>query len=376
MFYACLPVAKVLCYIKTMKYLNAFNTIAGVGSQKLHLLMQHFGSSEAAWQASATELVESGISPALAEKIVIARREINPDAEWGKLVQHGIQTLAVTDIDYPALLKEISLPPYLLYVRGNSSFNTQPAIAVVGSRKFTSYGKQIASVFASDLVHAGVSVVSGLALGIDAIAHRGALDAGGHTIAVLGSSLEDSMIDPRENFNLSRDILHSGGALISEFPLGTSATPGTFPARNRIMAGMTLGTLVVEAAIGSGSLITANLAVECNREVFAVPGSIFSPSSTGTNSLIKSGAKMVTGVADILGELRLPERAAAAHVRESIPATPEEAKILNILSTEPLQVDRIIKLSTLDTARVGALLTIMEMKGLVKNIGGHNYIKL
>lgn len=358
-----------------MKYLNALNKINGVGSQKMKLLIDFFGIAEKAWLASKEELIQSGIGESLSSKIISERQSIDPDQAWAELEKHGIKLLAITDEKYPTLLKEIPNPPYIIYVKGEYDFNALPMIAIVGSRKFTAYGKQVAQSFARDLAKAGITVVSGLAFGIDAIAHEGALDGRGQTVAVLGSSLEDSMIGPKPNFDLSRRVIENG-CLVSEFPLGTQANVGTFPARNRIMAGMTLGTLVIEAAEGSGSLITANLALEFNREVFSVPGSIFSPASIGTNNLIKRGAKMVLGINDILEELHLEKIASEKEIKKIIPESDEEKIILEILSHEPVQVDRIVKLSKLETSVVSSCLLVMEMKGMIKNIGGQNYIIL
>jgi DNA processing protein len=246
-------------------------------------------------------------------------------------------------------------------------------IAVVGSRKFTAYGKQVAYSLAQDLARSGVTVVSGMALGIDALAHRGALSVHGKTLAILGSGLEDRAIGPRLNFQLSREIMEHG-ALLSEFPVGTKITPGNFPARNRIMAGMTLGTLVIEAAENSGSLITANLACEFNREVFSIPGSIFSQASAGTNKLIQTGSKLVTGVADILAELRIEHIARPANKNATASLSDAEQKILKLLSSDPVHVDKLIKATTLKTSEISALLSMMEVKGLLKNIGSQNYI--
>jgi DNA processing protein len=214
-----------------------------------------------------------------------------------------------------------------------------------------------------------------MALGIDAEAHLGALEAKGKTVAILGSSLEDNNIGPRANFNISRKIIENG-ALISDFPIGTPSVPGNFPARNRLMAGLTLGTLVIEAALESGSLITANLALEFNREVFAVPGSIFSESGAGTNHLLRSGAKLASGVQDILEELKLEEKAEIKKARELIPDSQEEAIILKNLGGEAVHIDKLVKLTKLKTASALSVLSMMEIKGMVKNIGGQNYIKL
>jgi DNA processing protein len=367
-----------------MKYLNALNIIPGVGSQKIKILLDAFGNTENIWKANLIELKKTRITDELAEKIAVEREKINPEEEWIKMEKTKIKMITVDDSNYPKLLKEIPNPPYTLYIKsaesgsalgGTFNFNESLMISIVGSRKFTQYGKQAAEKLAHDLSKAGLTIVSGLALGIDSFAHRAALEAGGKTVAVLGSSLEDDMIGPRNNFELSREIIESG-ALVSDYPLGTTSLPGNFPARNRLMAGMTLGTLVVEAAEDSGSLITASLALEFNREVFAVPGSIYSPQSEGTNKLIKSGAKIVTGIRDILEELKIEERAEIEKVKKIIPANPEEEKVLKVLSPDPLHIDTIAKMAKLEPSAVSSTLAIMEMKGMVRNIGGQNYIIL
>lgn len=358
-----------------MKYLNAINKIDGVGSQKLALLMAYFSSAEKIWNANFSELVKAGLSEKLATKIITEKNNIDPDKEWEKLQKENIILVSISDSDYPRLLKEIHNPPYILYVKGDVSLLNSICLAVVGSRKYTSYGQQVASAFGRDLASAGITVVSGLALGIDAIAHQGALENNGKTIAVLGNSLDEKSIHPRTNFKLSKEILSCGGALVSEYPIETLPSIGTFPARNRIMAGMTTGTIVVEAALASGSLITANLALEFNREVFAVPGSIFYPQSEGTHKLIKSGAKLSSSISDILEELQM-EKTGKNHGKSTyVPTSEKEKNILNILSQEPTHIDRIIKLTRLETSSVSGALAILEINGAVKNIGGQNYIK-
>jgi DNA processing protein len=366
-----------MCYYEKVKHLNALNKIEGVGSQKLRRLLDWFGSAEKAWSAGIKELEASGLSAKLSAKIVSQRSSIDPEREWAEMEKQDIRMITASDETYPRLLREIPNPPQILYVRGHlEALNSQPMISIVGSRKFTQYGAQVAGVFAKDLAHAGITVVSGLALGIDAIAHRATLDAGGTAVAVIGSSLEDKNIGPRTNFDLAQNILLSGGAIVSEYPLGVTALPANFPARNRIMAGMTLGTLVVEAALESGTLITAGLALEFNREVFAVPGPIFSPSSEGTHQLIKNGAKMACGVQDILEELRLEQKNEIEKAKKILPASPEEEKILKILTHEPTHIDNIIKMAKLEASASSSTLVILEMKGLVKDIGGQNYIAI
>ncbi|MFA6184047.1 MAG: DNA-processing protein DprA [Parcubacteria group bacterium] len=358
-----------------MIYLNALNRINGIGPQKIKILMSHFGSGEEIWKSNLSELIKSGINEKLAQIILSERIKINPEEEWEKLEKENIRVISFFDDTYPTLLKEIPSAPQILYVKGDYDFNSAPMIAIVGSRKFSNYGQRVAASIAYDLAKAGITVVSGMALGIDAFAHRGALDGGGKTLAVLGSSLEDKNVGPRANFNLSRHIINSG-ALISDYSLGTQAIPGTFPARNRLMAGLTLGTLVIEAAPASGTLITASMALDFNREVFAVPGDIFSPSSQGTNQLIKSGAKIVSSVTDILEELNIEKFQQEKIIKKFIPASIEEEKIIKIISHEPVHIDRIIKLSKIKTSGVSSILIILEMKGIIKDIGGQNYIRL
>jgi DNA processing protein len=358
-----------------MKYLNALNKIQGVGSQKMKMILDFFGSAEKAWSASFEDLEKCGLTEKLASKIVAERVNIDPDQEWAEMEKREIQMITVNDEAYPRLLKEIANPPYILYVRGRlEALNEKPMIAIVGSRKFTAYGQQVAQSFATDLARAGITVVSGLALGIDAIAHRATLDTGGTAIAVIGSSLEEENISPRTNFDLAKNILLSGGVILSEYPLGVSSLPANFPARNRIMAGMTLGTLVVEAGLDSGTLITANLAVDFGREVFAVPGPIFSPTSHGTHQLIKNGAKMTCNIQDILEELKIEKKVEIAQAKKIIPDSPEEEIVLKYLTHEPLHIDNLIKMTKLEASVASSTLIILEMKGIVKNIGGQNYI--
>jgi DNA processing protein len=358
-----------------MKYLNALNKISGVGHKKLKILVDYFKDGEKAWVASQKDLMASGLDEKTIHNIITQRTQMNPDQEWEILEKENVKVISFNDAEYPELLKEIPSAPYLLYMKGIFNFNENPSVAIVGSRKLTNYGKQVAYSLSRDLTSAGITVVSGMALGIDTIAHRGALEVGGKTVAVLGSSLDDMNIGPRSNYNLSRQIIDNG-ALISDYPISTSASVGTFPSRNRIMAGLTLGTIVIEAAEKSGTLITANLALEFNREVFAVPGSIFSPASTGANNLIRSGAKIVTGVNDILEELNLEKKALEKNTKKIIPDSIEEETIIKILSEEPTHIDRIIKLTKLETSVTSSTLVILEMKGLIKDMGGQNYITL
>ncbi|NTV41163.1 MAG: DNA-protecting protein DprA [Candidatus Moranbacteria bacterium] len=359
-----------------MKYLNALFIIEGVGNQKISTLLNHFDSAKEAWQASEKELVMAGMPEKLATTIVEKRKTIDPEKHWAILEKESISIITIKDEHYPKLLREIPSPPYLLYAKGNIDVLKLPMISIVGSRKFTAYGRQITTNFAKQLCEAGFCVVSGLALGIDAIAHSGALDVGGKTIAVLGNSLDDINIYPRNNFALAQEIIANNGLLLSEFPVPTHANVSTFPIRNRIVAGLSYGTLVTEAAEKSGSLITANFAVEFGREVFAVPGNISSLQSEGANSLIKKGAKMTTGLSDILEEIKLQTQTQAIPSSMPLELTENEESLLHFLSSEPTHIDRIIKLTKLEASSVISNLSILEIKGVIKNIGGQNYIRI
>lgn len=358
-----------------MKYINALNIINGVGPQKMQKLLAFFPTPETAWKADFQNLLASGIGEKLAEKMVSERNAINSDEEWEKLEKENIQLLLLSSPEYPKLLREIPNPPYVLYYKGKSDFNSRPMISVVGSRKYSEYGFRVAEGLVRDLAKAGIIIVSGMALGIDALAHRAALENNGKTIAVLGNGLDRENIYPKNNFNLSREICQNG-ALISDYPVGTPAGIGTFPARNRLIAGMSLGTLIIEAGEKSGTLITAGLALEFNREVFAVPGPIYSSQSFGTNKLIQSGAKLITSANDILEEIGMEE---IKQERKEIPpeeTNPEEKILLKILTHEPIYIDNLARLSKLETRLISSTLSMMEIKGWVKNIGGQNYVLL
>ncbi|MFH0801359.1 MAG: DNA-processing protein DprA [bacterium] len=274
------------------------------------------------------------------------------------------------DPAYPALLKKIHYPPQRLYVRGRL-IGDEMCVAVVGARKASSYGKMVAEYLGEELAHRGIAVVSGMARGVDTAAHRGALRAGGRTIAVLGCGID--VVYPQENRGLMEEIAKSG-AVITEFTPGEEPKPWHFPARNRIISGMALGTVVVEAGERSGSLITANFALEEGREVFAVPGQIKSPGSQGTHALIKQGAKLVEDIQDVLEELQLSIEN-RGKPRRAVP-TSEEQKLLVSLGSEGRHTDEVIAESGMSAAQVTALLAVMELKGLVRRNPGNIFIPL
>ena len=302
------------------------------------------------------------------------RAAIDPDRELGRLAEIGVRAVTWHDDEYPSRLKEFTDRPPLLFVRGELLPEDERSIAVVGTRRATPYGREMAHRLATDLARAGIAIVSGLARGIDGIAHRAALDAGQRTIAVMGSGAD--IIYPAEHSNLASDIA-SNGALVTEFALGTRPNAGNFPRRNRIMAGMTLGTLVVEAPEGSGALFTAKYAIEDNREVFAVPGNALSPSSRGANKLIKdSAAKLVLDSNDILEEFNISSVGAQMELAALIPQDENEAAVLRFVSYDIAHIDEIVRNSGLPITTVSGALSMMELKGLIKQIGGMNYVRI
>ena len=354
-----------------IQYWVGFNLIPGIGKVKFNQLESYFSNLVDAWQADSSELKQAGLDRKTASNINNWRSRISLDAEMEKLERYGVHVLTYHDPAYPSRLREIYDYPPLLYVRGSLLPEDEWCIAVVGTRRATVYGKQVTEEIVTDLSRSRITIVSGLAKGIDTIAHQSALTTGGRTIAVFGCGLD--MVYPAENTELARSIMHKG-ALISEYPLGTRPKAENFPRRNRIMSGMSLGILVTEADETSGAMITANLALEHNREVFAIPGSIISPASRGTNRLIQEGAKLVRDYKDILEELNLTTVAYQIEMQEVIPASETESLLLKQLCAEPVHIDAICRDSGLPAATVSSTLTMMELKGLVKQIGTMNYV--
>ncbi len=357
-----------------LKYWVAISRYPKIGAVRLVKLFNFFHSMEEAWRASFSDLQRAGLDENVVHDFLAQKMVVDPDAEWEKLVKENIFVLTINDPAYPKLLREIWNPPAILYVKGNLPSDDEFNLAVVGTRKISTYGRQITSLLTGELVQNGFNIISGLALGVDALAHQTAVRLGGKTVAVLGSGIDNESIYPSGNRFLASEIIKTGGAIISEYPLGTVALPGNFPLRNRIVSGLSLGTLVIEAAEESGALITAQYTLEQNREVFAVPGSIFNPTSAGPNKLIKMGAKVVTSAKDILETFNLAAAADFIQNKKALPSSPEEEKIMSNLSSDPLHIDKLIAACGLDAAKVGAILTLMEMKGLVKNLGGMNYV--
>jgi DNA processing protein len=354
-------------------YWIAFARIRGIGRVRIQQLEDHFGSLEQAWTATAGELKAAGIDDAALRAIVAARPDIDPEAEAGALARSGVRAVTWHDDEYPKALLEIYDRPAVLFVRGQLLRSDEWAVAVVGTRRVSVYGRQVAEEMSRGLAANRVTVVSGLARGVDAVAHRAALDTGGRTIAVLACGLD--LVYPPEHKRLAEQICEQG-ALVSEYPLGTEPRGDFFPRRNRILSGMSLGVLVVEGDLKSGALITARQALDQNREVFAIPGSIYSPNSRGPNKLIQDGeAKPTLDVQDILAELNLTMATHQIEAAELIPADETEGVILAQLAGEPLHVDELRRVCGLPIATVTSALAMLELKGLVRQVGRMNYVR-
>lgn len=357
--------------MSSRKYWVGFNLVASIGPAKLRALIDHFGDLETAWHADVGALRQVGMDRRAIDNLVAARGSLDLDQEMDKIERHGLTLLTWDDDAYPSLLHQIYAPPPLLYVRGKLLPEDEWAVALVGTRRATSYGKQVAHLLGQDLAHGGVTVVSGLARGIDGEAHRAALDAGGRTIAVLGCGLDQ--VYPPEHRNLAQAIVEQG-ALISDYPLGVRPEARNFPPRNRIISGLSMGVVVVEAGAKSGALITVEFAVEQGREVFAVPGNILSRSSAGCNRLIQDGAKMVLRVQDILEELNLTMVEQHVEARSVLPGDETEARLLELVSDQPLHIDEICQLSRLPIQQISSTLSLMELKGMVRQVASMHYV--
>lgn len=362
-------------------YFNALNLASSYNYNLLAKLKDFYGSFEKIWFINEYDDFLNHYPKFSLETIqnfYQNKQKIDPQKEWEKLESGGYKLILLEEDDYPSLLKEIPDPPLGIYCCGEFDFRNKPTIAIVGTRKATNYGKMVVEKITRELVECGFVTVSGLAYGIDTICHQVTLENNGQTIAVLGSGLD--VIFPSTNKKLAEKIIKNG-ALITEYPLATPPLKHHFPARNRIISGLSFGTVVIEAPLKSGSLITARFALEQNREVFAIPGSIFSANYEGNHQLIKSGAKLVHKVNDILEELQIAKNLVLnidfnskeknAPINE---LTIEEKKILDIIkqSETPMLIDDIIKISKLDTEVVNQIITLLELKNLIKwDAGGY-----
>lgn len=357
-----------------LKYWLGFNYVSGIGPAKIQALLGHFGSLERAWQATESQLRDIGFDVRAIQSLAETRRTFDLDRYTQQVEASKVGVLTWESQDYPGLLREIPAAPPLLFVRGVYEPVDRWAVAVVGTRRLSAYGRQVTRDLVAGLVNNGITIVSGLARGIDAVAHRTAVEEGGRTIAVMASGIDK--VYPPEHRDLAHAIVDGHGALVSDYPFGAEPESAHFPARNRLISGLSLGVLVVEAGEKSGALITAQYALEQNRDVFAVPGNIHSPVSVGTNRLIQQGGKLVMRVDDVLEELNLKMAVDQQVAKAVLPETAEEAALIAQLSSQPLHVDELGRLTGMPSSLISSTLTIMELKGMVQQVGGMQYVRL
>jgi DNA processing protein len=352
----------------------ALHRVYRLGSARFALLETAFPSMEAAWNASAAELRAANLDAATIEAIGKTRSATTPEAEVEQLAEAGVHDYSMADPRYPALLREIPDAPTVLYLKGSWEPEDDWSVAVVGTRRATKYSREAAIELVKDIVRHRVTIISGLARGIDTTAHHTALDAGGRTVAVLANGIDG--VYPPENLGLADRIVEQG-ALISDYPLVTQPQANYFPRRNRIISGLALGAIVVEGDYTSGAMTTACLAMEQNQEVFAVPGSIFSEQSKGPLSLLRDGATPVTRAEDVLEALNLTKLGAQLDFsRAAPPANDDERAVIEVLTREPRHVDEVVRGSGLPAATVSATLAMIELKGLARDVGGMQYVAL
>lgn len=352
-------------------YWIGLNHIKGIGPVRMRALLDFFGDAKSVWFASEADLRQAGLGPKLLESFLQARTHVQLEKILARIEKLGIDVLTWDDDRYPIRLREVENSPPVLYVLGSFLAEDSWSIAVVGTRRITSYGRQVTADIAHGLASNGVTVVSGLARGVDAVAHRSTLEAGGRTIAVLGSGVD--RIYPPEHRQLAEQIMASG-AIVSDYAPGTPPEGVNFPPRNRIISGLSKAVVIVEAGRQSGALITAAFAAEQGREVFAVPGNIYAPQSKGTNLQIQQGAIPLLDFQDILETLNLAMVSEHKEARVVLPSDATEARLFQILSSQPMHVDEIRSQTELPIDKVSATLTLMELKGMVRQVGGMHYI--
>ncbi|NOQ40246.1 MAG: DNA-protecting protein DprA [Anaerolineales bacterium] len=353
------------------KYWVGFNLVKGIGPVRLETLLQYFGDIQAAWEARSYHLQAAGLNDNLVKRISEIRNRVSLDELEQKLRTQGIQVLTWDDPAYPDRLRQIVQSPFVLYIKGQLLAEDAWAVAIVGTRRYSSYGRQVAENISNTLARNGITIISGLARGIDGIAHRAAIEAGGRTIAVLGSGLD--ILYPPEHRALAEEISKSG-ALISDYSLGTPPDGSNFPPRNRIISGLSKIVIVIEAGERSGALITATYAAEQGKEVFAVPGKISAPMSKGTNLLIKQGAHPLLDPQDVLDLLNMTLVAEQRVIRKALPSDPKEAVLYQAVGEEPLHVDEICSQVNLPIEEVTSTLALMELKGMVRKTFGMKYV--
>jgi DNA processing protein len=349
----------------------AFSLVKGIGAVRFRAVLDYFGDPEIAWNAPAEALRAAGLGERTVENLVRLRASDTLEKTIKRIQTLGITVLTWEDTTYPRRLKEIDQPPPVLYLRGALQPEDDWAVAVVGTRRLTPYGRQVAQEVANTLGRNGVTVVSGLARGVDAVAHQASLGAAGRTLAVLGSGVD--VVYPPEHRRLADQII-AQGALLSDYPPGTQPDAANFPPRNRLISGLAMAVVIIEAGKTSGALITAAFAADQGREVFAVPGNITALQSQGTNRLIRDGARPLLDPQEILEALDLTMVAEQRVARVVLPTDPIEAQLFAVLGREPLHIDEIRDRTDLPIEKVTAALALMELKGLVRQVGGMNYV--
>lgn len=355
------------------QYWVAFSMVKGIGAVRFQALMNYFGDPQIAWGAPTDALKAAGLSDKIIENLLARRSSDDLDQIWDRIRAKDISVLIKTDEAYPKRLQEIEQPPPVLYMQGNIIPDDEWSVAIVGTRRVTAYGRQVAEDIAGNLARNGLTIISGLARGVDSIAHKAALDAGGRTIAVLGSGLD--RIYPPENKRLAEQV-KANGALISEYAPGTPPEGMNFPQRNRLISGLSMAVIVIEAGQTSGALITAGFAADQGREVFAVPGNITSPGSVGTNRLIQNGAYPLLGADQVIETLDLGKVAEHRAARVALPSDALEAQLFEVLGSEPLHIDEITNRTEIPVEKVTATLAMMELKGMVRQVGGMQFIAM
>ncbi|MFZ2024800.1 MAG: DNA-processing protein DprA [Microgenomates group bacterium] len=353
-----------------------FSVFPGIGPVRFRLLLSYFGSAAAAWHASEKALASIHLSSSLCASFIAFRKTFSIDAYIKQMEKEHVIPVPLTHPHYPKLLQEISDAPFVLYVKGKSTtpVDMEKTIAIVGTRRATSYGRDVTKTLVTDFVAAGCTIVSGMAYGIDAVAHETAIANNGKTIAVLGCGVD--VCAPAENRHIYDAVTLKGfGAAVSEMPLGLRPNKGLFPARNRIISGLSRAVIVVEGALDSGALITARYAAEQGRDVFAVPGAITSPMSRAPTKLIKDGAQIAESANDVLSSLGLANIARSDNNKNTrvVPKGKNEQIILDLVNHESLHIDALIELSGLTASSVTASITVLELGGLIKDVGGNVY---
>lgn len=360
--------------MKNLQYLLSLHSVEGMGTVRLKRLLGYFKDPKSAWEANPKELKALGIPENVCRNFNLTKKSLDPEQYLNKISSFGIKILTFFDSQYPKNLKQIYDPPLILYYKGNILKQDDFAIGVVGTRKITGYGKVVTQSLTQKLALEGFTIVSGLAAGVDTIAHKTAIESNGRTLAVLGGGLNRAF--PPQNEGLAQKIIEKFGACISEYPPDYPHLAGNFPSRNRIISGLSQAILVTEAAEDSGSLITASFAIEQGREVFAVPGPITSTQSLGTAKLIKVGAKLVTGIDDILEEFGLDNQVNVQNPKINLNLDPDEASLVNALKDEQNHIDELCRKLKKPASDISSLLLKLEIAGIVKNLGGGNYILL